>query len=1067
MNGSSNPARTSPGTDRAAGSRPPIVSAPVLSLPKGGGAMRGLGEKFGTNPVNGTGSLTIPIVTSPGRSGFGPQLSLSYDSGSGNGPFGFGWSLGLAAITRRTDKGLPRYLDRDESDVFVLAGSEDLVPVLIQQGDTWVADETTRSISGIEYAIRRYRPRIEGAFARIERWTNRTDAATSSGAPSRRPMSRRGTAAPATAASSIPISRRTCSAGRSATATTIGATPPATNTRKKTATASTSRPRTSGIGRRPAAVSTGIRNASATATAVRIFPTVIHSRRCQASGSSRWCSTTASTTRRLSARMRKPRSGRPVRDPFSTYRAGFEVRTYRLCRRVLMFHHFQDELDAPDVLVRSTDFSYAPDGDLATATGAVFTKLRAVEHAGYVKRSDGAWLRQSLPPLELEYSEAVISDEVREIEVASADDVPAGVDGAKCRWLDLDGEGLAGILTEQEGAFYYKRNLTPVAAPTETAALAAIAAFGPGELIATQPSTHRVACGSTQWLDLAGDGLLDLVDLAGPVPGFYERTSDGDWEPFRAFTSQPRIDWVNPSVRLVDLTGDGHPDVLITEDEALWWHPSLAEAGFAEAEKVWQALDETDGPRVLFSDGTESIQLADMSGDGSMDIVRIRNGEICYWPNLGYGRFGARVIMDASPWFDHPDVFDHARVRLADIDGTGLIDIIYLGREGVDVYVNQSGNRWSPAQRLTAFPSIDDAAAIEVVDLLGNGTACLVWSSPLPEGVGRQMRYVDLMGGQKPHLLIRIVNNLGAERTIGYAASTRFYLADKLAGRPWITRLPFPVHVVERVETIDRISGNCFVTRFAYHHGYFDGVEREFRGFGLVEEWDTEELASLAARAGAAPNLDEASHVPPVLTRSWFHTGVYFGRDRVSNFYSGLADERDTGEYYREPGASDDEARALLLDDTILPDGLTPDEEREACRALKGAMLRQEIYALDGTDRAGAPVHRHRAELHGPHAAAARRQSSCGLSDPRARGGDVALRAEPGRSAHEPRVHARDGCLRQRPESRLDWLRAQDSRPGARGGRSGQTDRAARDLLREHVHQCHRRRGRVSDALGE
>src|SRR5262249_26979744 len=27
-------------------------------------------------------------------------------------------------------------------------------------------------------------------------------------------------------------------------------------------------------------------------------------------------------------------------DPFSTYRAGFEVRTYRLCQRVLMFHHF-------------------------------------------------------------------------------------------------------------------------------------------------------------------------------------------------------------------------------------------------------------------------------------------------------------------------------------------------------------------------------------------------------------------------------------------------------------------------------------------------------------------------------------------------------------------------------------------------------------------------------------------------------------------------------------------------------------------------------------------------------
>ena len=65
------------------------VQAPVVSLPKGGGAIRGIGEKFAANPVTGTGSLTVPIATSPGRSGFGPQLSLTYDSGSGNGPFGF------------------------------------------------------------------------------------------------------------------------------------------------------------------------------------------------------------------------------------------------------------------------------------------------------------------------------------------------------------------------------------------------------------------------------------------------------------------------------------------------------------------------------------------------------------------------------------------------------------------------------------------------------------------------------------------------------------------------------------------------------------------------------------------------------------------------------------------------------------------------------------------------------------------------------------------------------------------------------------------------------------------
>lgn len=63
------------------------LKAPTITLPKGGGAIKGIGEKFAANPVTGTGSMTVPIATSPGRSGFGPQLSISYDSGAGNSPF--------------------------------------------------------------------------------------------------------------------------------------------------------------------------------------------------------------------------------------------------------------------------------------------------------------------------------------------------------------------------------------------------------------------------------------------------------------------------------------------------------------------------------------------------------------------------------------------------------------------------------------------------------------------------------------------------------------------------------------------------------------------------------------------------------------------------------------------------------------------------------------------------------------------------------------------------------------------------------------------------------------------
>src|SRR4029450_9591764 len=59
-------------------------SPPAITLPKGGGAIRGMGEKFAANPVTGTGSMTVPITTSPGRSGFGPQLGLSKQDGDGN-----------------------------------------------------------------------------------------------------------------------------------------------------------------------------------------------------------------------------------------------------------------------------------------------------------------------------------------------------------------------------------------------------------------------------------------------------------------------------------------------------------------------------------------------------------------------------------------------------------------------------------------------------------------------------------------------------------------------------------------------------------------------------------------------------------------------------------------------------------------------------------------------------------------------------------------------------------------------------------------------------------------------
>ncbi len=85
--------------------------------------------------------------------------------------------------------------------------------------------------------------------------------------------------------------------------------------------------------------------------------------------------------------------------------------------------------------------------------------------------------------------------------------------------------------------------------------------------------------------------------------------------------------------------------------------------------------------------------------------------------------------------------------------------------------------------------------------------------------------------------------------------------------------------------------------------------------------------------------------MPPVLTKTWFHTGAYREGGRITRQFE--------KEYFQEPGLSPDDIAAQLLPDTVLPPDLTGEDQR-SCPALKGTMLRQEVYALGwlGSERA-------------------------------------------------------------------------------------------------------------------
>jgi Salmonella virulence plasmid 65kDa B protein/Insecticide toxin TcdB middle/C-terminal region/Insecticide toxin TcdB middle/N-terminal region len=237
----------------------------------------------------------------------------------------------------------------------------------------------------------------------------------------------------------------------------------------------------------------------------------------------------------------------------------------------------------------------------------------------------------------------------------------------------------------------------------------------------------------------------------------------------------------------------------------------------------------------------------------------------------------------------------------------------------------------------------------------GQGLFGLGWGLGLPSISRKTDKGVPTYDGQDVFILsgaedlvpVRSDGRSDPPRTVGTHTFSvrryRWYLADRAAGARWVTRLPFPVHVVDKVETDDHVNQTRLVSRCRYHHGRFDGAEREFCGFAMVEQEDSEQLAALV-RSETLPvggNVDAAGQMPPVLTRSWFHTGAYLDRQEISTY---LAQG-----YYPPPEQAIPEALAWRLDDSVLDGVTTLEGEHEACRALKGRPLRQEVYALDGT----------------------------------------------------------------------------------------------------------------------
>jgi len=791
------------------------VSAQSISVPKGPGTIEGMGESFSAQASTGISTFTVPFALPAARGDAQPSLGLSYSSASGSGVAGVGWSVGVPFIARQTDRGLPSYEDQAtwhaEQDRFVYNGGQELVPVTDLLTDEYLPEWAG---AGWQY----FRPRVEGSYLRFF-WN--------------------------------PGARLWRVQDKSGVVLELGV-----------------------VGNETDAIETD-------PTGTKVFRWNLKRQIDSHGNEVRYYYdlqdgnlsylTDILFTQPGGAQSPIARSAWAYHaylsysqreDDASSFRRGWQtVQRYKLDS--VEVSGKDASTDATRRRIRKYTLSYV--------SGSHMLLLDSVQVQGRCAEAE-AGERCSLPPMKFGYTHVesngpngvfVDGFEVIDPTVRSMTNSPKhSVDEEYTDLYDVNADGLPDVVAMMPGLYGGKHGLW-IQGEGGTADR-----FGnqrPMGVVGESPSVITKHNPNIASLDLDADAVIDLLHMpkVKTYSVYSPELQQGEWNwvgrpVTTADNLDARIDLGSDAeeIRVFDVNGDGLVDVVKTAGTALevwfalgrypggdglfgsayWTGPSTASLSMAP---VMRCVPHSSTP-VRFSD--PDIRLADMNGDGLTDIVRVRKGDIRYWPGRGDGTFGtgplgcaggtfstnSYVQMEDSPYYTDPD---NSGLRFNDVNGDGTADLVQIRFQNVDVWYNVDGASWQDRRIIDNTPASPSyQQRVRLVDMNGSGTPDILW------GDGLAYKYIDLSGGIRPWLLNRVENGLGKTTEVAYTTSTAQMLAAAKANNDWIELCPTVLHMVESVTVRDNLGtvgrpDGVYVTEYTYRDPHFDGLQREFRGF--------------------------------------------------------------------------------------------------------------------------------------------------------------------------------------------------------------------------------------------